>query len=84
MKSIAKVRSVLKYSVLVVVMSITLPLTWLHWESSRPRDDWFSERQGQIETVTTEESITQYGQLSESVRLVCNSGLQVFFASSAM
>ncbi len=79
MKSIARVRSVLKYSVLVVVMLITLSLTWLRWESSQPRDDWFSERHGRIESVATEESITQYGQLAESVRLVSNSGLQVFF-----
>ena len=79
MKSIARVRSVLKYSVLVVVMLITLSLTWLRWESSRPRDDWFSERQGQIETITTEESITKHGQLAESVRLISDSGLQVSF-----
>ena len=79
MKSIARLRSVLKYSVLGVVMSITLSLIWLRWESSRPRDDWFSERHGQIETVSTEESITKYGQLAESVRLISDSGLQVSF-----
>lgn len=79
MKSIVRVRSVLKYSVLVVVMSITLSLTWLRWESSQPRDDWFSERHGRIESVATEESITQYGQLAESVRLISDSGLQVSF-----
>jgi len=60
-------------------MSITLSLIWLRWESSRPRDDWFSERHGQIETVSTEESITKYGQLAESVRLISDSGLQVSF-----
>lgn len=79
MKSIARVRSVLKYSVLVVVMLVTLSLTWLRWESSQPRDDWFSERHGRIESVATEESITQYGQLAESVRLISDSGLQVSF-----
>ncbi len=79
MKSIARLRSVLKYFVLGVVMSITLSLIWLRWESSRPRDDWFSERHGQIETVATEESITEYGQLAESVRLISDSGLQVSF-----
>ena len=75
MKSIARLRSVLKYFVLGVVMSITLSLIWLRWESSRPRDDWFSERHGRIETVATEESITKYGQLAESVRLISDSGL---------
>ncbi len=79
MKSIARVRSVLKYFVLVVVLSITLSLAWLRWESSRPKDDWFNERHGRIETVATEESITQYGQLAESVRLISDSGLQVSF-----
>lgn len=69
----------LKYFVLIVVLSITLSLIWLRWESSRPRDDWFSERHGQIETVATEESITKNGQLAESVRLISDSGLQVSF-----
>ncbi len=79
MESIARVRSVLKYFALVVVLSMTLSLTWLRWESALPKDDWFSDRQGRIETVATEESVTQYGQLSESVRLVSDSGLQVSF-----
>lgn len=69
----------LKYLVLVVVLSIALSLIWLRWESSRPRDDWFSERHGRIETVATEESITKYGQLAESVQLISDSGLQVSF-----
>ncbi len=79
MKSIARVRSVLIYFVLVAVLSITLPLVWLSWESGLPRDDWFNERHGQIESVAAEESITLYGQLSESVRLISDSGLQVSF-----
>ena len=75
----ARVRSILKYFVLIVVASIALSLAWLRWESSRPRDEWFSERHGQIETVVTEESITEYGQLAESVWLTSDSGLEVFF-----
>ncbi|MCP4301621.1 MAG: prolyl oligopeptidase family serine peptidase [Gammaproteobacteria bacterium] len=67
------------YFVLVVVLSITLALTWLRWESGLSRDDWFDDRQGQIETVATEESVTRYGQLSESVRLKSDAGLDVFF-----
>lgn len=73
------VGSALKYALLAVVLSISLSLSWLRWESSQPRDDWFSERQGQIETVTTESSITPHGQLSESVHLTSGSGLQVSF-----
>ena len=79
MKSIAKVRSVLIGLVLLVVLSITLALTWLRWESGLPRADWFNKRQGQIESVIASESITPHGQSSESVRLVSDSGLQVSF-----
>ena len=79
MKSIARVRSILIYLALATVLAITLPLTWLRWESNLPRDEWFGERQGKIESVATERSITAYGQLSESVRLTSDSGLQVSF-----
>ena len=79
MKSIARVRSILFYLVLAAVLAVTLPLTWLRWESHLPRDEWFGERQGQIESVATEQSITVYGQLSESVQLISDSGLQVSF-----
>jgi len=79
MKSIARLRSVLKYFVLGVAIIITLSLIGLRWESGRPRDDWFGERHGQIETVVTEESITEYGHRAESVRLISDSGLQVSF-----
>lgn len=79
MENSARVRSVLKYFVLAVVLLITFSLIWLRWESSRPRDSWFSARQGHIETIAHEESITRYGQRSESVRLVSDSGLQVDF-----
>ena len=77
--NIARARSVFIYIVLVVVLLITLPLAWLRWESSLPRDDWFTERHGQIESITAGESMNQYGQLSESVRLISDSGLQVTF-----
>ncbi len=79
MTRIARLRSVLIYLVLAVVLAITLPLTWLRWESHLPRDEWFGERQGQIESVATKQSITVHGQLSESVQLVSDSGLQVSF-----
>ena len=79
MKRIAWVSSVLKYLLLAVVMSVTLSLTWLRWESSRPKDDWFNERHGQIETVAAEESIAKHGQVSQSVLLISDSGLKVSF-----
>lgn len=79
MKRIAWVSSVLKYLLLAVVMSVTLSLTWLRWESSRPKDDWFNERHGQIETVAAEESIAKHGQVSQAVLLISDSGLKVSF-----
>ena len=77
--TIANVRSVLKYFLLIVVLSMTLSLTWLRWDSGRPRDDWFNERHGRIDAVATEESITEHGQLAKTVRLTSDSGLQVSF-----
>ena len=79
MKNIARIRTVLKYFVLLVVLLSALSLTWLRWESRQPRDEWFGERHGQIETADTEEAITEYGQLAESVWLTSDSGLEVFF-----
>ncbi|MGI9221941.1 MAG: alpha/beta hydrolase family protein [Woeseiaceae bacterium] len=67
------------YFVLLVVVTITLSLTWLRWESSQPRDEWFVDRQGEIETVKTEDAYNDQGQLAESVRLVSSSGLEVSF-----
>jgi dienelactone hydrolase len=79
MNAIARVRSVLIYLALAAILAVTLPLTWLRWESNQPRDEWFGERQGRIESIATERSITAYGQLSESVQLISDSGLQVSF-----
>ena len=79
MKRIARLRSVLIYLMLAAVLAITLSLTWLRWESNRPRDEWFTERQGRIESVAIERSITVHGQLSESVSLLSDSGLRVSF-----
>jgi len=60
-------------------MLIMLSLIWLRWDSGRPRDAWFSERHGQIETVATEDSVSETGQRAKSVRLTSDSGLQVSF-----
>lgn len=79
MANSSKVRSALMYFLLAVVLSVSLSLTWLRWDSGRPRDDWFDERQGQIETVAAHVSATRYEQRSESVRLISDSGLQVSF-----
>ena len=79
MKGGARVRSVLKYFVLTVVLLVSGSLAWLRWESSQPRDDWWAERHGRIETADTEASTTARGRQSMSVRLTSDSGLGVFF-----
>lgn len=79
MTSRARIFRVLKYPALTVVLVVSLSLSWLRWESSQPRDDYFDERSGQIETAVVEGSITEYGQLSESVQLESDSGLRVSF-----
>ena len=79
MTSRAKIYAVLKYSALAVVLAVSLSLTWLRWESSQPRDDYFDGRRGQTETVVVESSITPYGQQSDSVQLESDSGLRVSF-----
>ncbi len=76
---IARLRLVLVYSVLLIVLLITLLLTWLRWESGLPRDDWYAERKGRIERAAVESSTTPHGQVSESVELVSDSGLEVSF-----
>jgi len=77
--SAKKARTVLVYFTAAVVISIALLLTWLSWESARPRDKWFGDRQGQIDTVVVEESSLEEGQLSETVSLKSDSGLEVSF-----
>lgn len=79
MKSSARIRTAIKYLVLIVVLSISISLVWLRWESSQPRDTWWAERQGRIDAVETTTSTTAHGQQSVSVRLVSDSGLEVFF-----
>ncbi|MGI9270602.1 MAG: hypothetical protein ACR2QT_02410 [Woeseiaceae bacterium] len=74
-----RLRPVLIYSALAVVVTAAICLAWLRWDANKSRDDWFGERHGQIETVDVDESITEDGRRGESVRLISNSGLEVTF-----
>lgn len=67
------------YLTIATVVVVAALLTWLRWESHQPRDEWFVDRHGQIETVETEDTYNDQGQLAESVRLVSSSGLEVSF-----
>lgn len=79
MNTIARARSVLKYLLLIVVLTVALSLAWLRWDAGQPRDDWFDERQGQIEAVVITETATIDGQRSDAVRLTSDTGLEIFF-----
>ena len=79
LKHIPKVRLVLNYFVLPVLLLFTLALSWLRWESGLPRDEWFADRHGNLDSVVTEGPVAGPGQLSESVRLRSDTGLKVSF-----
>ena len=68
----------LKYLLLAIVAALVIGLTWLRWESNRPRQVWWDERQGQIAGVELETGTTQFGQRTDSVTLASDSGLRVF------
>lgn len=74
-----RLRSVLIYTGLAVVVVTALSLSWLRWDANQSRDEWFGERQGKITTANAGESITSDGQTAESVHLVSDSGLEVSF-----
>ena len=67
------------YVLLPVTLLLTVTFTWLRWESSQPKDDWFDARQGTIDAVETETSPIGPNQLSESVRIDSETGLGVSF-----
>ena len=79
MKFITKIRWLLIGVFGTTFLLLILPLAWLWWESSLPRDEWFDERQGKIENISIEESLTPFGQRSELVTLTSDTGLQVSF-----
>lgn len=75
----ASVGSVLLYGVIAIVIAATIGLTWLRWESHRPRDQWFDERRGDIERVYIDDSVTEDGQLSSFVSVRSNTGVAFSF-----
>ena len=46
-----KLRSILLYCIIVVVIVISTTVAWLRWESNGPSGEWIVERHGQIETA---------------------------------
>ena len=77
MKALRVLLKVVRYSILVLILSVLVGLAWLRIESHMARDAWFVERQGQLVTATVESATTPHGQRTESVMLVSDSGLAV-------
>ena len=71
------VLKLLKYAVIAIVLVLVTSLTWLRWESHQPRTDYWLERHGQLVAVASEETTTPHGQLTETLTLGSDSGLQV-------
>ena len=61
----------------LVALVAVAGLLWLRWESHLPRDEWFDKRQGRVEDVRTEQSMTPHGQLAETAVLRSDTGLEV-------
>ena len=74
-----RLRRILKYLVLIVVLAVVVGLAWLRWDAHQPRSDYFDERQGRIISVGVSESRTPFGQKSEFVSVGSSSGLNVRF-----
>lgn len=78
-KFLLLLRSIVLYATMVVVLVVTAGLTWLRWESHQPRDEWFDQRRGDIESVVVEDSVTGDGQLSFFATLSSTTGLRFSF-----
>jgi dienelactone hydrolase len=68
---------VLLFGLLAFIVFVAVGLLWLRWEAHQPREDWFSQRKGQLVEASTEPSLTPHGQLTEKVGVTSDSGLSV-------
>lgn len=59
------------------VVATVMLLTWLRWDGSRPRDDWWEARQGSLTGVTVERLPAEGNTLATAVRLRSDTGLEV-------
>ena len=70
-------RVVLFRGALIFVLAVAGSLAWLRWDAGQPRDDWFAERHGQMQSSVVEHLDGGAGQAAASVRLESDSGLEV-------
>ena len=77
MTALKTVRKLFLYAVSGVVLLALVGILWLRWESNLPREEWFTEREGNLVSVASEPGTTPHGQLTEKVVLTSDSGLEV-------
>ncbi len=77
MKHSTTLRLLVFYPTLLTLATVVLFLAWLRWDAHRPREEWFGTRQGHVETVIATERAAGDQQISASLRLKSDSGLQV-------
>jgi len=65
------------YALAAFVVAAALLLTWLRWDASRPRDDWWDARQGSLADVTAESLPVEGDMLATAVRLRSDTGVEV-------
>ena len=72
------VRIVFLRAALVTMLTAISALAWLRWDAGQPREQWFAERHGQLQSTSVEHLETGQSQAAASVRLTSDSGLEVF------
>ena len=70
-------RAVFFRGALIFVLAVAGSLAWLRWDAAQPRDGWFAERHGQMQSSVVEHLDRGEGQAAASVRLESDSGLEV-------
>ncbi|MEX2496699.1 MAG: hypothetical protein WD448_11455 [Woeseia sp.] len=78
MNSLARLRAGFFLALMAILVAVAASLVWLRWEAGQPRERWFTERQGEVRSVSVEPVIAGQGQAAQSVQLESDSGLQIF------
>ena len=70
-------RAILLRAALAVGVMLAAGLAWLRWDAGQPRDQWFSERHGQMESAAIKRVDAGRNQKAASVNIASDSGLEV-------
>lgn len=70
-------RSILLRAALAAGLLLAAALAWLRWDAGQPREQWFSERHGQMESAAVEGIDSGGSQEAAAVNIASDSGLAV-------